>query len=329
MSKFSPTIAAVLLAGILVQGCNRSDGDPQGSRPDLVPRISTGGAEIQFSPDAPQLQQFKIEAVRAEKVRVEFSAPAHLAVSVVSSRTGEGHLFLFENQDLTQLYSDYTKTGSAIERSAKNLTRLRDLSEENAVADKELLDAQTDYSQTRADLARMESQLRAAGIDPRDLSGTPEGTVLAIADIPENQLARVSHATTVNLTTNAYPDEEIPGRIEAVGDVIDPATRTVKVRMAVANSRNRLRAGMYGTAHFADLLEDQVTIPATAAVREGDGTITVWVTPDRRRFLQRKVSLGVQHEDRYQVLDGLKPGDLVVGEGGVFLSNMTQAQPAD
>jgi cobalt-zinc-cadmium efflux system membrane fusion protein len=214
-------------------------------------------------------------------------------------------------------------------RSEKNLARLRDLSQENAVAEKELLDAQTDYTETRADLARMESQLRAAGIDPKDLGRTPVGTVLAIADIPENQLARISRSTTATLTCDAYPNQQITGRVAAIGDVIDPATRTLKVRIEFTNPGNRLRAGMFGTAHFSGMVEDQVTIPATGAVREGDGTITVWVTPDRHNFLQRKVSLGMQHEDRYQVLDGLKPGELVVGEGGVFLSNMTQAQPAD
>jgi membrane fusion protein, heavy metal efflux system len=57
-------------------------------------------------------------------------------------------------------------------------------------------------------------------------------------------------------------------------------------------------------------------------VREGDGTMTVWVTTDRKRFTQRMVSIGIQNEGYRQILDGLQPGELVATDGAVFLSNM-------
>jgi cobalt-zinc-cadmium efflux system membrane fusion protein len=48
----------------------------------------------------------------------------------------------------------------------------------------------------------------------------------------------------------------------------------------------------------------------------------VWVTADRRRFTQRKVKIGLQHEGYRQILDGLRVGELVATEGAIFLSNM-------
>jgi len=64
-------------------------------------------------------------------------------------------------------------------------------------------------------------------------------------------------------------------------------------------------------------------------VREGDGTLTVWVTLDHRHFKQRIVRTGLQQDGRVQILDGLARGELVVTEGAVFLSNLLQAPPAD
>jgi cobalt-zinc-cadmium efflux system membrane fusion protein len=74
---------------------------------------------------------------------------------------------------------------------------------------------------------------------------------------------------------------------------------------------------------------ESVAIPMAGVVREGDGTMTAWVTTDRRRFVERIVKLGLQRDDRYQVLEGLQRGELVVADGAVFLSNMLHAPPAD
>jgi membrane fusion protein, heavy metal efflux system len=56
-------------------------------------------------------------------------------------------------------------------------------------------------------------------------------------------------------------------------------------------------------------------------VREGDGTITVWVTSDRRRFTRRTIKTGIRRGGVVQVLEGLQPGELVATEAALFLSN--------
>jgi cobalt-zinc-cadmium efflux system membrane fusion protein len=64
-----------------------------------------------------------------------------------------------------------------------------------------------------------------------------------------------------------------------------------------------------------------MAVPAAGVVREGDGTMTVWVTSDSRRFTKRTVKVGLQQDGWSQVLEGLLPGETVVTEGAVFLSN--------
>ncbi len=70
-------------------------------------------------------------------------------------------------------------------------------------------------------------------------------------------------------------------------------------------------------------------VPTTTVVHEGDGTMTAWVTTDRHHMTQRIVTVGLERNGRYQILSGLEPGELVVTQGGVFLSNMLQAAPTD
>jgi cobalt-zinc-cadmium efflux system membrane fusion protein len=62
-------------------------------------------------------------------------------------------------------------------------------------------------------------------------------------------------------------------------------------------------------------------MPAAGVVREGDGTMTVWVTSDNRHFAKRTVTIGLQQDGWTQILEGLRSGETVVTDGAVFLSN--------
>jgi cobalt-zinc-cadmium efflux system membrane fusion protein len=67
---------------------------------------------------------------------------------------------------------------------------------------------------------------------------------------------------------------------------------------------------------------DSAAVPVNGVVRENDGTMVVWATTDRHRFVRKVVKLGLQKEGRYQVLEGVRRGELVVADGAIFLSNM-------
>jgi membrane fusion protein, heavy metal efflux system len=64
-----------------------------------------------------------------------------------------------------------------------------------------------------------------------------------------------------------------------------------------------------------------LAVPANGVVREGDGTMTVWVTSDSRRFTKRTDRVGLQQDGWTQILEGLRPAEVVVTDGAVFLSN--------
>src|SRR5262249_33987966 len=108
-----------------------------------------------------------------------------------------------------------------------------------------------------------------------------------------------------------------------------PATHRVLVRSEIADPTHELRPGMF--ANFVIRTGDPVrspAIPVKGVVREGDGTMTVWVTTDGRRFTRRTAKMGLQRYGQAQPLEGGGAGVLVQTEGCIFLSPMlTIARP--
>jgi membrane fusion protein, heavy metal efflux system len=148
-------------------------------------------------------------------------------------------------------------------------------------------------------------------------------TMWMLANVAESDSPAFHVGQEVRVAVAAHPDKTYSGAITTIVPIVDPNTRRMMTRSEIADPEHELRSGMFAT--FAIRTGDPVRSPAVpldAVVREGDGTMTVWVTDDRRRFTQRIVKIGMQHEGFRQILDGLKPGDLIAGEGAVYLSNM-------
>ena len=144
----------------------------------------------------------------------------------------------------------------------------------------------------------------------------------------DSPLYRVDEPVEVKVM--AYPDRVFKGKINKIYATVDPNTHRVTVRSEVADPQHELRPGML--ANFVIRVQDPVeatAIPVNGIVREGDGTMTAWVTTDRHRFTQRTVKLGLETDGKYQILDGLKQGELAITDGAVFVSNMLEAAPPD
>lgn len=120
----------------------------------------------------------------------------------------------------------------------------------------------------------------------------------------------------------AFPGRVFDGTVTTVGASVDANTRRVLVRSEIKDPAHELRAGMF--ASFTIDVGDPVRAPAVSVagvVREGDGTMTIWVTADRRHFTRRAVRIGQQRDGYRQILDGVQVGELVATDGALFLSN--------
>jgi cobalt-zinc-cadmium efflux system membrane fusion protein len=121
---------------------------------------------------------------------------------------------------------------------------------------------------------------------------------------------------------NAFPGRVFEGKVTTIGASVDPNTRRVLVRSEIQDPQHELRAGMF--ASFTISVGAPVrspAIPVDGVVREGDGTMTAWITADRRHFARRTVKIGQERDGYRQILDGVKVGELAATEGAIFLSN--------
>ena len=143
-----------------------------------------------------------------------------------------------------------------------------------------------------------------------------------LAQVPEADSPAFRVGQPVRVRISAFPDQVFDGKVNTIGASVDPNTRRVLVRSTINDPQHGLHAGMF--ANFVIAVGTPMRSPAVAVdgvVREGDGTMTAWVTADRRRFTQRIVKIGEERDGYRQILDGVQVGELVATEGALFLSN--------
>src|SRR6516165_7083295 len=123
------------------------------------------------------------------------------------------------------------------------------------------------------------------GNAPAPFSVADISTMWMFANVAETDSPAFKVGQEVKVRVVAFPGREFEGRISTISSSVDPSTRRVWVRSEIADPQHELRAGMFAT--FVIRTGDPVratAVPLDGVVREGNGTMTVWVTADRRRF---------------------------------------------
>src|SRR5215467_5248423 len=149
------------------------------------------------------------------------------------------------------------------------------------------------------------------GNPPAPYVVTDISTMWMIANVAETDVPALRVGQQVTVKVKAFPDRVFDGRISTISQMVDPNTHRALVRSEVADPGHELRSGMF--ANFVIRTGDpmrSVAIPLDGVVRAGDGTMTVWVTADRRRFTMRPVKISLLRDGYYQILEGLQPGEL-------------------
>lgn len=160
------------------------------------------------------------------------------------------------------------------------------------------------------------------GNPPAPYAVADVSTMWLLANVPESDAPAYRVGQPLKVKVPAYPDHEFEGRVNTIGLTVDPNTRRVLVRSVIKDPRHELWAGMF--ANFVIQVGDPVrslAVPVNGVVREGDGTMTVWVTADRRHFTKRTVKIGIQYDGYHQILEGLQPGEIVATESALFMNN--------
>jgi cobalt-zinc-cadmium efflux system membrane fusion protein len=238
------------------------------------------------------------------------------------------------------------KTGGAAQKDADQATSDQQTAEGNFKAAK---DAVRIFGRTDDDIEqilsarRVESTLKVAspipgrivtrnaapglltqpGVPPPPFEVADVSTMWMIANVIETDAPAYKLGQDVDVSVLAYPDRVFKGRVTNLGSTIDPNSRRQLVRSEIDDPEHLLRSGMLASFRIRVAWPIRaLAVQSSGVIREGDGTMKVWMTADRRRFSKRTVSVGMEQDGWSQILDGLQPGETVVTEGSELLTDM-------
>lgn len=161
------------------------------------------------------------------------------------------------------------------------------------------------------------------GTAPAPYNVADISTVWLNANVPESDTPVLRVGQKVTISVMAYPGRVFEGKLARLGSSVDSTVHTLTSRAEIEDPKHELRPGMIANFRIETAPpQHSAALPVNAVVREGDGTMTAWVTTDNRHFARRTLKAGLQQEGYRQVFDGVKPGETVVSDGAILLSNI-------
>jgi len=273
----------------------------------------------------------------------------------------KGQLLLsIRSADLAGAFSDYQKASADERLARKAVDRAQLLYSHGALAEKDLQQADDTEEKARLDVQNAEQRVRLLGGDPahpsavielrapvsgtiveqnisgfegiRSLDNSPNLFTIAdliqvwvLCDVYENNLGEVRLGDTAEIRPNAYPDKTYHGKVADISRVLDPATRSAKVRIVLPNHDGSLRPGMFAVATFrSSRSQARLVVPTTALIRLQDKD---WVFrkegPQRFRRVEVR-TLGGTSNGLQPIQDGLKAGEEIVTNALEFSSAVAE-----
>ena len=298
-------------------------------------------------------------AFNTTPVITQVGGPVSRILVVPGERVKKGQPLLeVSSPDYSLLYAAYLKARDTLRVTDKNYARAQDLYAHHAIAERDLLQAESDRIQAQADLNAALLGLKILGIpNPDDLAKAPSSaeipllapiggeiverdvapgqllqagltqafiisdmsSVWVLANVYQSDMAEVHVGDQVAVQTDSYPDK-FQGKISFMSPALDPNTRTLQARIIVENPGEKLKNNMYVTATVkAGVEQNAIAVPDASVLRDDENQPFVYVATASNQFGRRAVEIGQSQAGKTQILKGLSPGDRVVGDGGLFL----------
>ncbi|MFY9751652.1 MAG: efflux RND transporter periplasmic adaptor subunit [Candidatus Acidiferrales bacterium] len=298
-------------------------------------------------------------AFKTTPVITQVGGPVSRILVVPGERVHQGQTLLeVSSPDYSQLLDLYLKARDTFRVADRNYQRAQDLFAHNAIAERDLLQAESDRNQAQADLNASEQGLKILGIkNPEDLVKAPASaeiplpapiggevverlvspgqvmqagstqaftisdmsTVWVLANVYQSDVAFVKTGDSVEVQTDSYPDT-FHGKISFISPALDPNTRTLQARIEVQNPGEKLKKDMYCTVIVAaGAVSNAIVVPDAAVLRDDENQPFVYIESGNDQFGRRAVNIGQSVGGSTEILSGLSAGDKVVGNGSLFL----------
>jgi RND family efflux transporter MFP subunit len=152
-------------------------------------------------------------------------------------------------------------------------------------------------------------------------------TIWATAEIYEYEVPYVHVGQGAQMELSYYPGKMYNGRVAFVYPIVDPQTRTVKVRLDFPNPKFELKPGMFSDVSFKVNYGQQIVVPQDAVLDSGEKQ-TVFVALSEGHFAPREVKLGAKLDGTVIVLAGLNRGETIVTSGNFLIDSESRLKSA-
>ena len=142
------------------------------------------------------------------------------------------------------------------------------------------------------------------------------------AEVYEKDLGRIRSGQSAFIVVDTYPDRSFEGKVAYISDVLDPQTRTARVRCELANPQMQLKTDMFANVELPTKLTKQALAVPEGALQQVDGKDVVFIRRSDTRFEKREVEKGVTVNNQTEIVKGLKPGEQVVTQGAFHLKSI-------
>ena len=257
-------------------------------------------------------------------------------------------LMRVQSPDVTAAFNAYLKAVNDEQLANKAFLRAKELLDHGAISQAMYEQAEDGEKNAKADLNAAEEQLKVLGVDKDHPSNTVDvyaptsgvivsqnvteaaaagaalsgsATAFTIADLSrvwivcdifENDIAKIQVGQSAQIHIDAYPDKVLTGRIGDIGPVLDPSTRTAKVRIEIANP-GILKLGMFVNAVFESRSRQTFATAPTTAILHLHDRDWVFLPAGDNQFKRTEVRAGkILDGGRQEILSGLAPGQKIV-----------------
>lgn len=379
MNRFA--LPAVLAAGLLAAACGRA-----ADRADAPAAQGAKASPDRVVVDSGQRDRFRIERSdsstfnpsvittgtvafsgdHSTQILAPISGPVSRILVSPGARVTRGQpLALVASPDFAAAVAAWRRADA----TARNAQRIAELDEQlfknDALARRELEQAQTDAAAAAADRDAALEQLHALGLDSTAVQAVREGrsvyaaqgvirapiagtlveklitpgqllqagttpcftvadlgTVWVMANVFERDIRDVHQGEKAMVVTGAAPDS-LPGTVDYVAALVDPATKATAVRLVVPNRKEFLKRDMLVQVVIRSAAARKgLLVPVSAVLRDDENLPYLFVAMPDGSFLRRRIELGGRVADRYEVTSGLATGEQVVVDGGLYLQNL-------
>ncbi len=271
---------------------------------------------------------------------------AELGDKVIKGQT----LAVIRSSEVAQFESELIDARSDVRLAEKNLQVQQDLHASKLVSERDLVQAQQDLAKAHAQLRRIEETFSIyhfqqgseyvvktpisgyiidkrinrdvvlpAGQNERIFSIAELDEVWVLADVYESDIARMKEGLPAEITTLSYPDKTFPGTVDKIFNILDPRTRTMRIRVKLANPDVLLKPEMIARVRLAfQEPVELVAVPSSAIISDNDKQF-VMVYTDRFNITTRSVHAYRTTGNTTWVDDGLAPGEVVISKGQLFI----------